>query len=104
MAAITITQPDDTWTHRRYYVDAREVVTIRQAEGHVHHCDDAHPWGHIGASFTRVGEHVEGCGRVATTAQWPVYLTQVHQTGPRYAKSLPDAYRIADEFIAAYYA
>jgi hypothetical protein len=100
---ITCSWPD-AFTQRRYYVDGVEVVTIHRESASVWVCSPNHRSEWRGASELKVGEHVDGCGRVATRAEWAIYLTRVHTTGARYAHNVNDAYAIAEDLINRYYA
>jgi hypothetical protein len=86
---VTVSEPDAFGTHR-FVVDGAEVVTVQHTGGKLWRCDPAHRSEWRGVSERKVGEHLEGCGWVASSAEWHVYLTRALGTG-RWYRSLPKA-------------
>jgi hypothetical protein len=86
---------DDTWTHRRYYVDERLVVTIRHGDNRVFRCSPDHRREWRGVTEIPVGEHLDGCGWHDLAPTWDVYLAG-YGGSPRYCRTPEAAYAEAD--------
>lgn len=102
-STITHSAPNP-FTQRRYYVDGVEVVTIHRELASRFVCSPNHRGEWRGGSELKIGEHIEGCGRVATRAEWAIYLTKMHRSGAHYASNVNDAYATAERLITRYYA
>lgn len=78
-----------TYTFR---VDGRDVVTVSaMLSGRQWRCSPDHQHGrHGGCSWVPLGEHLDGCGWVATGSEWHVYLSRA-LGGGRYFGNLPEA-------------
>lgn len=96
---VTSTGPD-AFGYRRFYVDGSEVVTIAE-DGRLWRCHPDHRSEWRGVSERKIGDHIDGCGYIASGAQFHVYLTRALGTG-HYCKSLPAALETAQRLAEGY--
>lgn len=99
---VTETGPD-AFGFYRLHVDGQEVVTVGSVmTGRLWKCSPEHRHGRMGGcSWVPLGEHVDGCGWVMSSAEWNVRPTRVLGTG-HYIKSLPAAMEKARELAQNY--